>query len=72
MGEPGPRGPRGEPTRIGLMNGEGIVSETIDVDEDGTLRLPPVVLSIRWPDDRVFIQKKALGQEIRLRLRPVE
>lgn len=72
MGEHGPRGPRGEPARIGLLNGEGIVTETIEPDDDGMIRLPPVVLSIRWPDDRVFVQQKPLGQEIRLRLRPIE
>ena len=69
-GMPGERGPMGPPRRIGLVGKDGIIVETIEPDLDGTLRLPPVVMSIRWPDDKVFTQKKALGQEIRIKLVP--
>lgn len=61
----------GPPRRIGLVGADGIVVETIEPDFDGTLRIPPVVMSIRYPDDRVMTQRKALGQEIRIRLVPV-
>jgi CBS domain-containing protein len=71
-GDPGERGPLGPPRRIGLVGADGIVVETIEPDFDGTLRIPPVVFSIRYPDDRVFTQKKALGQEIRIKLVPVD
>lgn len=70
-GDTGPRGPTGPPRRIGLVGGDGIVVETIEPDFEGTLRIPPVVLSIRYPDDRVMTQKRALGQEIRVKLVPV-
>jgi hypothetical protein len=62
----------GPPRRIGLVGADGIVVKTIEPDSEGTLRLPPVVLSIRWPDDRVFTQKKALGEDIRIRLVPTD
>lgn len=69
-GDTGPRGPMGPPRRIGLVGSDGIIVETIEPDSEGTLRLPPVVMSIRWPDDKVFTQKKALGREIRIKLVP--
>lgn len=69
-GDVGPRGPMGPPRRIGLVGSDGIIVETIEPDSEGTLRIPPVVLSIRWPDDRIFTQKKALGQELRIKLVP--
>jgi hypothetical protein len=71
-GPPGPAGPMGPPRRIGLVGADGIVVKTIEPDSEGTLRLPPVVLSIRWPDDRVYTQKKALGEDIRIRLVPTD
>ena len=74
QGIPGEMGLQGDPgmTRVDLVGEGGLVVETITPDADGVLRLPPVVFSIKWPDDRVFTQRKALGQEIRVKLVPVE
>ena len=59
------------PLSVVLEDKSGQAATTVNVDADGVLRLPPVVLEIETPDGKVQQQAQPLGHPIRIRLVPV-